>query len=318
MDLSTAHRIDHGHFAGSEEAFRHWDEDPSVPGRCSKCHSAAGLPLFLTEGVTISQPQANGFQCETCHNDLETWTRYEVSSVTFPSGATIEGADANSSLCMNCHQGRSSTVTVNGRTADLPDDTPDDSLGFVNIHYFAAAATRYGTEVQGAYEYDGKSYVGYFEHVQNAAGCTDCHNTHELTVQAEKCGACHTGVSTVADLESIRIDTTDWDGDGDTAEGIAGEIETMAEMLYEAIQAYAESNAATNPIEYNPARYPYFFDDAGERYGTWTPALVKAAYNFQYAQKDPGAFAHNGKYVLQVLYDSIEDKGGSTAGMTRP
>jgi hypothetical protein len=148
--------------------------------------------------------------------------------------------------------------------------------------------------------------------------CTDCHNAHELTVQTEKCGACHTGVATVADLATIRIDPTDWDGDGDTTEGIAGEIETMTEMLYVAMQTYSEANADTAGIVYNPQRYPYYFDDAGERYATWTPSLVKAAYNYQYAQKDPGAFAHNGQYVVQVLYDSIQDVGGDVSGMTRP
>ncbi len=71
-------------------------------------------------------------------------------------------------------------------------------------------------------------------------------------------------------------------------------------------------------IVYNSHSYPYYFDDAGERYATWTPSLVKAAYNYQYSQKDPGAFAHNGKYVLQFLYDGIEDLGGDVSGMTRP
>jgi len=37
--------------------------------------------------------------------------------------------------------------------------------------------------------------------------------------------------------------------------------------------------------------------------------LLRAAYNYQYAMKDPGAFAHNGKYVIQALYDSLEDLG---------
>jgi hypothetical protein len=318
VDLSTAHRIDHGHFAGSEEAFRHWDEDPAVPASCAKCHSDAGLPLFLTEGVSISQPQANGFQCTTCHNDLSTWTRYEVASVTFPSGATIDSGNQNTNLCMNCHQGRSSSASVSALTDGKPDDATDESLRFLNIHYFAAGATRYGTEVQGAYEYDGKTYLGYFEHVANAANCTDCHNAHELTVNTELCGACHPGVATAADLETIRIDPTDWDGDGDTTEGIAGEIETMTEKLYEAMQAYSEANADTAVIVYDSHSYPYFFDDAGESYATWTPSLVKAAYNYQYSQKDPGAFAHNGKYVLQFLYDGIEDLGGDVSGMTRP
>ena len=54
------------------------------------------------------------------------------------------------------------------------------------------------------------------------------------------------------------------------------------------------------------------------QYATWTPRLLRAAYNYQYAQKDPGAFAHNAKYVLQALYDSLEDMGADVSGMTRP
>jgi hypothetical protein len=73
-----------------------------------------------------------------------------------------------------------------------------------------------------------------------------------------------------------------------------------------------------DPIAYDGAAYPYFFNDAGEGYATWTPRMLQAAYNYQYATKDPGAFAHNGKYILQVLYDSIENLGGDTGGMTRP
>ena len=55
-------------------------------------------------------------------------------------------------------------------------------------------------------------------------------------------------------------------------------------------------------------------------YANWTPALLRAAYNYQYFQKDPGAFAHNPKYTLQELYDSIEAVGGpeAVAGLVRP
>ena len=76
VDMSEAHRIDAGHFAGSEEAFRHWDEEGVVPGSCAKCHTSGGLPMFINEGVTISQTPSNGFLCSTCHNDLEEYTRY--------------------------------------------------------------------------------------------------------------------------------------------------------------------------------------------------------------------------------------------------
>lgn len=314
------HRIDMGHFAGSEEAFRHWDEDDPavVPANCSRCHSAAGLPLYLEQGVTIAQEPANGFLCSTCHNDLETFTRYEAASVTFPSGKAIDSGDPDANLCMTCHQGRESTVSVDRRLAGLADDGVSDSIRFTNIHYFPAGATRYGTEAQGGYEYPGETYAGFFSHVEPYDSCTECHDEHQLAVQFEQCSACHTNVIAYEDIRDIRMSTVDYDGDGDTSEGMSGEIETMAEALYVAMQAYAEANADAAPIVYNAHRYPYFFTDEGERYATFTPALARAAFNYQYSQKDPGAFAHNGKYMLELLYDSTRDMGGDVSGMTRP
>ena len=328
VDLSNARRIDHGHFAGSEEAFRHWDEDGMVPGSCSKCHSAAGLPQFIHEGVTTSQPTANGLMCGTCHNDVGEFTIYEVEQVAFPSGATVGFEDPASNLCINCHQGRESTVSVNRVIGDSPNDEVAEGLSFRNVHYFAAGATLFGGETQGAYEYEGQEYVGRNEHVPGFDTCTECHSTHELEVEFAECADCHEGVETAADLETIRVSETDYDGDGDVEEGIAGEIDTMSEALLVAIQAYATNNAATDSIVYSPSAYPYFFIDANgdgvpdegdtERYVTWTPTLLRAAYNYQYSQKDPGAFAHNAPYVMQVLYDSLADMGGDVAGMTRP
>ncbi len=80
-----------------------------------------------------------------------------------------------------------------------------------------------------------------------------------------------------------------------------------------------------------PEANPYFFIDGNANgvvdpeeanrangYATWTPRLLRAAYNYQWVQKDPGAFTHNGKYILQVLYDSIADVGGTVTTLTRP
>jgi hypothetical protein len=315
VDLSNANRIDHGHFAGSEEAFRHWDEDGAVSGSCSRCHSSTGLPFYLTEGADVTQPLSNGLQCETCHNDLETYTLYEVGEVEFPSGAEVDSGDPNTNLCLNCHQGRSSTVQVDGATAGMDADTVSEDLGFINVHYFAAGATLFGNEVQGAYQYEGKDYAGRNAHVPGYTNCTECHSAHMLEVKAEECTTCHAGIEDVAD---IRMDSTDYDGDGDTAGGIGTEIEGMAQALYACMQEYAAGTEGVSGIEYDAHAYPYFFDEEGERYGTWTPALVKAAYNYQYAQKDPGAGAHNAKYVLQALYDSMESLGCDVSGMTRP
>jgi len=332
IDLSKAHRIDPGHFAGSEEAFRHWDADGKVPGACVKCHTAEGLPQFLAEGVNISMTPSNGLMCETCHSDVRTFERYKVEAVTFPSGAKLAFENNNdANLCLNCHQGRDSTVTVARAIAGKDADTVDEKLSFRNVHYFAAGATLFGTEAKGIYEYPGKQYVGRFKHTQGFETCTDCHDAHALEVKTSSCKGCHQ----VDDPGLIRMTSkADYDGDGDTQEGLKGEVETMRDILYAAIQAYAK-DVVGKPIVYSPAAYPYFFNDTNSngqtdpdeinpqnRYASWTPRLLTAAYNYQYAQKDPGGYAHNGVYVLQALYDSIEDLGKKVkvdlAKLTRP
>ena len=333
IDTSNLRRIDHGHFAGSEEAFRHWDEDGFVPASCSKCHSADGLPFFLEEGVNISHDIANGLSCATCHNDLNTFSIYEVTEVQFPSGATVSLGenDFESNLCISCHQGRQSTVDVNRLIAELPDDDVSENLRFLNIHYFAAGATLLGTEVQGAYEYADQTYIGRNEHVGAFNSCNECHNTHMLEVEVQECTECHENVSSKADLTAIRTSELDFDGDGDVTEGLAGEIETMREMLYIALQDYAANNAGAESIIYSSAAYPYYFTDTngdsladadevnfGNRYSSWTPRLLRASYNYQYATKDPGGYAHNGLYLIQILYDALNDIGADTSNMTRP
>jgi hypothetical protein len=330
VDMTAMHRIDPGHFAGSEEAFRHWDEDGVVPSNCVKCHQAEGLPEFVAEGVNTSMAPSNGFLCTSCHTNFEDYARIEIAEVEFPSGATVTMDDTDSNLCISCHQGRASTASIDRAVADLEEDTvPDPALRFTNIHYFAAGATLFGGEVQGAYEFADQSYVGKFAHVPGFANCTECHGTHELEVKTESCFTCHAGVETV---DAIRgpLSTADYDGDGDTTEGIDGEIQTYADKLYAAIQDYA-ANVAGTAIVYDAAAYPYFFADTdgnGERngeeagYAAWTPRLLKAAYNYQYVQKDPGAAAHNAKYVIQFLYDSLTSLGQQVTvdmtGMVRP
>lgn len=335
-DVSKFTRNDAGHFAGNTEAFRHWDAEGEVPYGCVKCHTASGLPEFIknagtvavtgsgsvvTAGVGAAEPN-NGFACSTCHNEADWPNRYGVTSVPFPSGKTVtfskKDADGklipdDANLCLECHQGRESTASMNNALRGKELDTVDAGVRFKNIHYFAAGATLFGNEAQGAYQYEGKEYLGRHAHVENGFTCTSCHDVHALEVKTDSCATCH-GTD---DAEAIRYgDPIDYDGDGDTAEGMAGEIATLTEALYAQLQTYAAANGGA--IEYNSAAYPYFFGADGKGYATWTPRLVKAAFNYQYTQKDPGAFAHNGKYIIQILIDSIEDLGGDVTAYTRP
>ncbi len=335
IDMSKMARNDAGHFAGNTEPFRHWDAEGEVEAACVKCHQADGLPQFLENGANIKMEPSNGFMCSTCHNEADWPNRYVIASVTFPSGAVVSfgGKDADgkfvadeSNLCIECHQGRSSTPTVNRAVADKPVDEPDAAIRFTNIHYFAAGATLFGTEVKGAYEFENMDYAGMSQHPLNK--CKDCHDVHALTINVDACAACHSAASDPQDPATYRMDKTDYDGDGDTTEGIKSEIDTFAERLYAAIQTYAEAKGT--PVLYDAMAYPYFFVDAdqdgkadvGEKgpvgYNAFTPNLLKAAYNYQYYQKDPGAFTHNPIYVLQFLYDSIKALGGDVTGLTRP
>ena len=88
----------------------------------------------------------------------------------------------------------------------------------------------------------------------------------------------------------------------------------MMERLLVTIRLYAALSDDTDRIAYQGG----FLNQAGEKYTTWTPDLLQAAYNYQYAAKDPGSYSHHPKYIMKLLYDSIDELGGSTRGLTRP
>jgi hypothetical protein len=236
---------------------------------------------------------------------------------------------------MTCHQGRESTASVNKAIAGLSPDTPDPKLNFVHVHYFPAGATVYGTEAKVAYEYEGKTYVGRFAHQPNVSTCTGCHQPHGGELKIDRCGGCHDGIKTVADLANLRVSTRgDFDGNG-KEEGLAREIANLQAQLYAAIQAYAKANGT--PIAFTKAAYPYWHIDTNgngridpeelrpaNKYTAYTPRLLQAIYNYTFSLRDTGGAYHNGRYVLQLLYDSLDSlaasgkAGVSMAGKVRP
>jgi len=311
------------HANAESESFTHWDEEdpPLIPRRCAKCHSTLGFQDFLGEDGTragvVDESATTGtvVYCTVCHNP----SSHAMTTVRFRSGAEIGELDSEA-ICMQCHQGLRSTRNVDRATTGLDADTVSEELSFINVHYGIAAATWLGTEVQGGYEYQGRPYVGRFEHVPDVQACTECHDAHNLSVPAEACSPCHVSVANAADLRDIRSSEGDFDGDGDEEEGLYGEIATMQEKVYSALQAYGAQVAET-PIVY-AKRFPYFFVDTngnGEgdadelafdnQYAAWTPRLLRAAYNYHFSLQDQGNYTHNGLYVLQLLYDSLDDLG---------
>jgi hypothetical protein len=310
------------HAKRDAEEFNHWNKEGNIPVECARCHSTPGFLDYLgADGSTIGKvdrpaPIGTVITCIACHNNKTT----ALTSVTFPSGMTIDkqGPDAR---CMSCHQGVESTKSVNKGIGGTADDTVEPKLEFINVHYAAAGAMLFGTMAKVGYEYPGKTYIGRFQHQEPYTRCTACHELHTVAVKVVVCAGCHAEVNDKASLHNVRTRKIDFDGNGDINEGIAQEIDHLRARLFVAITDYAKT-VAGKPIVYAIEDYPYFFADTNgngvpdkdkakfpNRYKAWTPRLLKAAYNYQFVTKDPGAYAHNSTYAIELLQDSINDLG---------
>jgi hypothetical protein len=219
---------------------------------------------------------------------------------------------------------------VDNATPNGENDPLYDSYSFINIHYYAAGATFFGSDVGGGYEYEGETYRGvnpWGVHRQLTAeptpadhlvDCVGCHmnaddaepEKHTFLPKVADCADCHPGSSfpTLANSPSNNFD----------------DIEVLTEELLEAIEAYADGGGLpkVSPVQYDPIAYPYWFK-AGvpaiypNRYLDFDFDMLTAAYNYQVALKDPGGYIHNGVYIKQLLFDSIVAMGG-TPSITRP
>jgi hypothetical protein len=297
-------------------SFTRWDEEdpPEIPTNCAKCHSTPGYLDFLGEdGSTIGQvdvpaPIGTTVECEACHNPTAAVKDFTV----MPSGLEIGSLGAESN-CLECHRGLASSVQVAEMIADHPKDVVSSNLTLPNLHANSVGATFYGTQAKGGAEYPQYEYADRFYHGFDT--CATCHDPHNLQVRVDKCGVCHLGATDLEGVRNIRLSRIDYDGDGDISEGLVGEIDTMMEKLWITMQLYAALTDDADLIAFEDGK---FLNQNGEAYTTWTPELLQAAYNYHYGAKDPGGYSHNPMYIMQLLYDSIDELGGSTRGMTRP
>lgn len=306
------------HADAAAEAFRHWDEEEEIRPACATCHSGEGFRAYHgldgSEAGVVEGPIDTGgvVDCGTCHHSgLAT-----ITEVKFPSGLIhpVQGVEAS---CMTCHQGRTAGINVREATAGLADDTPNPELKFLNPHYATAAASWLGGYGAAGYHYDGRDYSGRFFHARPVSTCNSCHEPHTLEIEFEPCLTCHQADGP----HDIRIARQSYDGSGNTSVGIRSDIQANAARLHDMIKTYARDVAGI-PMVYDGTRYPYFFTDANGdgvidqaegkavAYIGWTPRSLRTAYNWKLVTADPGNYAHNPLYALELLYDSIEDLSG--------
>lgn len=303
------------HANAASDAFSHWDDDGEIRAACATCHSGEGFRDFhgldgTPAGVVDGPINVGGVvDCGTCHNA----GLADITEITFPSGLVhpVTGVEAS---CLTCHQGRSAGIDVAEATSGLADDEPNSELRFINPHYATAAATWLGGYGAAGYHYDGQDYSGRFFHARPVASCNSCHEPHTLEVEFEPCLTCH-----LADRpEDIRIARQSYDGSGDTSVGISSDIERNADTLLGMIRDYSDEVVGA-PVIYDGTRFPYFFSDANGdgvidtaegspvAYQSWTPRSLRTAFNWKLVTADPGNYAHNPQYSLELLYDSIMD-----------
>ncbi len=335
-----------GHGDLAADPWTHYDWKSASRQACQRCHTPIGFINIVADQEHyvaanndfshLSGQQNDNLTCNGCHTD-SSFKRRTIGAydgyVKFPSGDKVK-LDDDSNLCMMCHQGRASKVDIDTKISS----GPPPYTSFSNIHYLAAAATFFGSETRGGYEYSGKSYVSrstFPDHGGKFDTCVKCHlrkesaesPDHHFVPEVADCSSsgCHVGI---VSLEDIRPPSAlDYDGDSNTTEGIKGEIESMRADLYVAIKAYA-SGTVHFAIVYDEATNPYWFrdtngngvKDSGEStgYNKFDAKLLKAAYNYHMSLKEPHTFIHNYKYMVELLYDSLEDLGVNMSSYTRP
>ena len=331
-------------------AFTTYDFKSSARAACQRCHTATGFRNRANDQAGYNPANnvfvATGEQreliyCWACHSNniggIREITYAGTPGVIFPSGK-IANISIPSNLCAMCHQGRESGLSVQAVINSNPSNIANKS--FINIHYYAASASFLGNEVTGGYEYPSKTYVGrntFSGHTSvDKDTCVGCHlrlnesdpPDHHFVPKVSDCSTCHTGISSFEDIRPSGI--PDYDGDGNTTEGLRGEVETLEEALLTQIQTYA-STVIGNAIAYDPNTYPYFFYDlngngsvdtneatSANAFKKFNNTLLPAAYNYQVSKKEPCGYIHNHRYIIQLLIDSIEALGGNISSYTRP
>jgi basic membrane lipoprotein Med (substrate-binding protein (PBP1-ABC) superfamily)/predicted Zn-dependent protease len=325
------------------EAFIHWNQEspPEVNIACVKCHTQTGFLDYIgadgssIEIVDATVPVGEVLECPTCHPNTTGYELHGIEKVLFLNDARLSfGPDDSNNTCIVCHQGRGSKKLLDEHIGNLTPDNRDNALSFMNNHHGMAGATLFGTEAQGAYEYDGQLYLGRYEHADSFKVCTDCHDPHSTQLNLAACATCHEGpFDSPEDLHQVRYVTdqmVDYDGDGDTQEGIYSEINTLSQLLLDAIQSYSQQQISKS-IGYRGDVYPYFFLDTNNngiiqdeeavsenRLAPWTPRLLRAVYNYLWSVNDSGAYTHNPRYMIQILYDALKDLGANVSAMSRP
>jgi hypothetical protein len=345
---------------------------------CNQCHHGLGSIDYQKDRQGTEEAQVlwgdSTVTCVTCHDPHKDQNRMGknvripvklsynsrfVDAAKNPRGGInkfMDGTDlkymngtdlplGNGQLCLFCHQGRESGLTVYkailaARPApadpNFPYTNPNElirgtGISFVNPHYLDSGALLWG---RNAWEYifpgDPPQTQTYSEGIptHQELNCTGCHmstanatNTeggHTWKPQVETCKQCHVQVPEITKFSDIRPFTpVDYDGDGffgtvfeeigTITPGAPPDGSTGTGLFGQLVAALKAQG-----ILYNPDVYPYFNSstDPFPSFTAWTTNTLSAAFNLSWTYKSGACvYYHNSKYVVQILHDSLRALG---------
>ena len=326
---------------------------------CNQCHHGLGAIDYMKDVQGTANAQVlwgdSTVTCVTCHDThnqgaganirtpvyLSYNSRFTSAAPVgkinkFMDGTDIPAEVGTGAICLFCHQGRESGLTVYkaiktaNATLDPYDDAQRDTaisatgISFVNPHYLDSGAILWG---RNAWEY---FFTGtaqeYSEGIpaHQTLNCAGCHmgeasednseGGHTWRPRLETCQTCHGPVTSIETIPAIG----DYDGDGTTESAFEefGTLDIANPANDTGLYGLVRAALADQGIFYNPDAYPYFFSDAGftTQYRAWTTNQLSAAFNLSWAYKSGNCVPyHNAWYGAQILQDSLTALG---AGVT--
>ncbi|MBI5417893.1 cytochrome C [Candidatus Poribacteria bacterium] len=295
-----------------------------------------------------SSKQREMLYCWACHKNIGDTNGglYNPGAITADynfKGSKAKFPDAGSSnICIACHAGRESGETITA----LP-LTGFNNVTFKNSHYITAAGLMYvkigftafidpGTVI-GSTTYE-KSLTsdtdgGDIKSTHRKLGSSSIIGDHDITVNDTQllsggpCVTCHmTGKHHTLEMDAsafnnVCIKCHDKEGSvtltSDNFKDVF--IEEQAVLLKNALEVAKDRLLKLYNISYNPAIYPYFYDDllgSGKAVKDWTRGgaltneeamkLMGACFNINLLTREPSAYAHARTYTRRLIYDTID------------